>query len=352
MHNVAGRRGVLVLRPPAKPSAMDGYERNATISPSPSCVDVAAVADAVEAFEERLERQASAAFAGLDLGSGLPDGLTDSAALSFVIAAARRAAPDPVRDARQTPRSATVSAEHCPWLARRVLPAPPLRSPPPRAEYHASWRVPRCQVAASLLKTSAHFSSGDFISGQVHENDKAEVVIVCEPDMASNIMGALHPAGSLYERPVNMRACTQQHEAFRAALRSNGVRCLTVRDILLYDTDSSVRARVELEDLAATRLRYELDPSCDERLLSASDRFYIGDEYKKQVLECMSTEQLVDVILCGPTVHVQPSYRDTGFTARYVFDPLTNAQFTRDQQVTTAKGAHPSVNPQSSITAI
>ena len=116
---------------------------------------------------------------------------------------------------------------------------------------------------------------------------------MCEPDMASNIMGALHPAGSLYERPVNMRACTAQHEAFRAALRSNGVRCLTVRDILLYDTDSSVRARVELEDLAAGRLRYELDPTCDERLLSASDRFYIGDEYKKQVLECMSTEQLV-----------------------------------------------------------
>ena len=49
-------------------------------------------------------------------------------------------------------------------------------------------------------------------------------------------------------------------------------------------------------------------------------------------------QQQVDVILCGPTVHVQPSYRDTGFTARYVFDPLTNAQFTRDQQITSAKG--------------
>lgn len=91
---------------------MDGDAR--TISPSPSCIDVAAVAEAVEAYEERLERQASAALGGLDLGQ---DGLTDTAAaaaaLSYVIAAARRAAPDP--------------------------------------------------VAASLLKTSAHFSSGDFI---------------------------------------------------------------------------------------------------------------------------------------------------------------------------------------------
>ena len=156
--------------------------------------------------------------------------------------------------------------------------------------------------------------------------------------MHSNIMGALHPAGSLYERPVNMRFCTAQHEAFRAALRANGVRCLTVREILLYDTEASVRSRVELEDLAAARLAYALDPACDELLISPADRFYIGDEYKRAVIEGMSAEQLVDVVLCGPTVQVLPSFRDTGFTARYLFEPLTNAQFTRDQQVTTSKG--------------
>ena len=156
--------------------------------------------------------------------------------------------------------------------------------------------------------------------------------------MHSNIMGALHPAGSLYERPVNMQQCTLQHEAFRAALRANGVHCLTVREILLYDTTRDVRARVELEDLAATRLRYELDPNCEERLLSQADGFYIGDTYKRQVLESSSPEQLVDIVLCGPTVHVMPSFRDTGFTARYSFEPLTNVQFTRDQQVTTARG--------------
>ena len=44
----------------------------------------------------------------------------------------------------------------------------------------------------------------------------------------------------------------------------------------------SVRARVELEDLAASRLSYELAPQCNERLLSQEDRFYIGEEYKRQ----------------------------------------------------------------------
>jgi arginine deiminase len=156
--------------------------------------------------------------------------------------------------------------------------------------------------------------------------------------MHSNIMGALHPAGSLYERPVNMRQCTLQHEAFRAALRANGVHCLTVREILLFDTARDVRARVELEDLAASRLRYELDPRCEERLVQDSDMFYVGDVYKRTVLESSSAEQLVDIVLTGPTVHVMPSFRDTGFTARYSFEPLTNVQFTRDQQVTTAKG--------------
>jgi arginine deiminase len=151
-------------------------------------------------------------------------------------------------------------------------------------------------------------------------------------------MGALHPAGSLYERPVNMSKCTAQHAAFRGALRAHGVRCLTVREVLLYDTDASVRARCELEDLAAARLTYELDTGCSARLLSEQDLFFVGHEYKASVLEAMSAEQLVDVVLCGPTVHVMPSFRDTGFTARYAFEPLTNVQFTRDQAVTTARG--------------
>lgn len=59
------------------------------------------------------------------------------------------------------------------------------------------------------------------------------------------------PGPRRYERPVNVRECTAQHSAFRAALRANGVKVLTVREVLLHDTDTSVRARVELEDLAA-----------------------------------------------------------------------------------------------------
>ncbi len=57
-----------------------------------------------------------------------------------------------------------------------------------------------------------------------------------------------------------------------------------------------------------------------------------------QVIEALSAEQLVEIVFTNPTVRVLPSYRDTGFTASYSFAPLANLIFTRDQQITTAKG--------------
>ncbi len=51
----------------------------------------------------------------------------------------------------------------------------------------------------------------------------------------------------------------------------------------------------------------------------------------------MSTTQLIDTVMINPTVSLQPSYRDTGLTASYTFEPLSNLVYTRDQQVTTCK---------------
>ena len=66
---------------------------------------------------------------------------------------------------------------------------------------------------------------------------------------------------------------------------------------------------------------------------AAQDRHYVSEEYKKEVLEHMSIHQLIDTILINPTVHVSPSYRDTGLSASYTFKPLSNLVYTRDQQV-------------------
>ena len=85
---------------------------------------------------------------------------------------------------------------------------------------------------------------------QESENDKAEIVIVCEPEGMSLQMGGLHPRASLYEKPVNLDSAKKAHAEFRRVMREKGVRVLTVREILAYGTEDHIGARVALEDFA------------------------------------------------------------------------------------------------------
>lgn len=77
---------------------------------------------------------------------------------------------------------------------------------------------------------------------------------------------------------------------------------------------------------------------CNWESLCLQDRYYLSDEYKLEVLEHMSIPQLIESIMTNPTVHISPSYRDTGLSASYTFQPLSNLVYTRDQQITTANG--------------
>eukprot|EP00172_Hildenbrandia_rubra_P001891 Plantae.Rhodophyta-Hildenbrandia_rubra.ctg2512.p1 GENE.Plantae.Rhodophyta-Hildenbrandia_rubra.ctg2512~~Plantae.Rhodophyta-Hildenbrandia_rubra.ctg2512.p1 ORF type:complete len:407 (+),score=91.77 Plantae.Rhodophyta-Hildenbrandia_rubra.ctg2512:301-1521(+) len=168
---------------------------------------------------------------------------------------------------------------------------------------------------------------------QIHENDKAEMVIVCSPSL-SKMMGALHPAGALYEKPVNLERSHKAHEDFVSLLRRRGVQVEDVRQVLARDVERDVGERVKLEKLAAQCLTYDYDGGED----GGDGGFYLGETYKMSVIEAMSKWQLVDIIMTIPTVTIKRSLRDTGFTASYRFEPLSNIIFARDQQVTTAKG--------------
>lgn len=173
---------------------------------------------------------------------------------------------------------------------------------------------------------------------QESENDQAEIVIVCEPEGQSLQMGGLHPRASLYEKPVNLEAAKQAHAEFRRVMRDMGVRVLTVREILAYGAGQHVGARVELEGFAMQALTYKLAEGAVREDIEEKDRHYLSDAYKRTVLEHMSVPQLIDTILTNPTVHLAPSYRDTGLTATYSFEPLSNLVYTRDQQITTCRG--------------
>lgn len=164
------------------------------------------------------------------------------------------------------------------------------------------------------------------------------------------MMGSLHPAGALYEKPVNIRRARDAHAAFVSMLRRKGATVYDVRAILTNRVDWSVGDRIALENLAFSCLTYVYQARRGEGLGTCNSvgglrgtgenvaEFYVSDTYKRHVIEEMGTQQLVDIIFTHPTVTVSPSTRDTGFTASYQFDPLSNIAFVRDQQITTRKG--------------
>lgn len=187
-------------------------------------------------------------------------------------------------------------------------------------------------------------------TGQTHENDTASLVLVCKPSL-SKAMGALHPAGALYAGPVNLEKAMLDHENFVALLRRRGITVREVSEVLCSGVEESVGDRVALEDLAARTLHYTYSqvgccPSCGSSASSSSsddenassNQYWVTDEYKRKVLSEMTPQQLVDVILTNPRVTITPTQFDTGLTAAYTFEPLSNVMFVRDQQITTKKG--------------
>lgn len=70
------------------------------------------------------------------------------------------------------------------------------------------------EVHRSKITTVSKLAEG-LTAIQEHENELAEVVVVCEPEQASLMMGGLHPRGSLFERPVNIEVAKLQHAQFR-----------------------------------------------------------------------------------------------------------------------------------------
>eukprot|EP01112_Ceratiomyxa_fruticulosa_P010629 TRINITY_DN2819_c0_g5_i1.p1 TRINITY_DN2819_c0_g5~~TRINITY_DN2819_c0_g5_i1.p1 ORF type:complete len:829 (-),score=201.18 TRINITY_DN2819_c0_g5_i1:70-2556(-) len=173
---------------------------------------------------------------------------------------------------------------------------------------------------------------------QSHENDPAQVVLLHSPGL-SNWMGSIHPNGSLYEFPVDLESAKAEHDGYRATLEKNGVRVITVKEILSMDVDGDVVARVQLEDLALSRIKYEVVRDNAETQFNERDKFLLSDTYKRQCVEKMSVGQLVDVILNAPTIYLKKADKDTELLAvSYSFQPLVNLVFTRDQQITTRKG--------------
>ncbi|KYR01130.1 putative arginine deiminase [Tieghemostelium lacteum] len=193
----------------------------------------------------------------------------------------------------------------------------------------------------SNMFTNGHMNSNHVSYKQVHENDKANIVILNEPSLCQ-WMGSIHPNGSLYEEPLDISKAQKEHAKFRHLLESEGCIVYTVREILTgtkINKMNDITHRVHIEDFAFNSVSYVLDENQSEDELGQTDKMLLSDEYKRQCLDSMSNEQLVDVILTRPTIKLRKSERDTELLAtNYSFKPLVNLVFQRDQQITTANG--------------
>jgi arginine deiminase len=163
-----------------------------------------------------------------------------------------------------------------------------------------------------------------------HESEPAEIIIIHEPSYEV-FMSMLHPAASLYSDVTNEREVHAEFQELREILKGEKIKLMTVRDCLKLN-------RVELIRLAMGSLTYDC-PNKTEGADNETFNYYMSNEYKLSVLEKLTNDQLVDVVLTRPTytmkyvnvnTHVEP--------INISFRPLGNLLFVRDQQITTQKG--------------
>eukprot|EP01104_Vermistella_antarctica_P012648 TRINITY_DN3703_c1_g1_i2.p1 TRINITY_DN3703_c1_g1~~TRINITY_DN3703_c1_g1_i2.p1 ORF type:complete len:437 (-),score=79.39 TRINITY_DN3703_c1_g1_i2:1560-2870(-) len=199
----------------------------------------------------------------------------------------------------------------------------------------AASTVPVCSSpmtgrTSSLVQANSilHIHGGPACSRQyrqVHENDPAKVVLLCEP-AASVKLANLHPRASLHMGAVTVESSIMHLRLFRRSLEQAGVHVFTIQEVL-----QTLCQRHRLEDLAMESLTYEMvDGSEDE---------FISNEYKRTVLRQKTREELIEVIFTRPVLRLTKSSRNTGVEITdFIVHPLGNLVFCRDPLITTARG--------------
>ena len=137
--------------------------------------------------------------------------------------------------------------------------------------------------------------------------------------------GVIHPSAGLFEHYFDVDKAAEEHRGYIRRLEANGIRVLTVTDIL---------NEVSLDTL---RMLANLEMVYDVSAMPDADRL-ATEAYRQEVLAQMSRADLIRCILLRPIVRLFPTSNNTGVTAEYIHDPLMNLYFTRDQSITTPCG--------------
>ena len=137
--------------------------------------------------------------------------------------------------------------------------------------------------------------------------------------------GVIHPSAGLFEDYFDVDKAADEHRGYIEMLEKNGIRVHTVMDILQQVGIDS------LQSLASSVLVYDISSIPDEDAAAM-------EQYRKDVLQKMSRNDLIRCILLQPTVKLSRTDSNTGYEAQYIQNPLMNLYFTRDQSITTPRG--------------
>jgi len=166
---------------------------------------------------------------------------------------------------------------------------------------------------------------------QYSESEPAKLVLIHEPSYEI-FMSMLHPAGSLYKNVTSESLVSKDFENLRNILNERGIRVISVREALIMD-------RPGLIELAKNSLQYDFDDKDEEGKKDPLFNFYLSDEYKDQILNKMSDDQLVDCVLTKPYFTLKKSKKNTFVeTSKISFMPLGNLIYVRDPQIATQRG--------------
>lgn len=139
-------------------------------------------------------------------------------------------------------------------------------------------------------------------------------------------LGVVHPEAALFERPFDIAAAAAEHRAYQARLRAQGARVYTLAAVL---------ADGDIDELRAFARGFL---SVDATALPAAERAE-QETYRAATVAALSRAELVRCILERPTIRLRPSQvPNTRYAASYELAPVMNLYFTRDQQITTARG--------------
>lgn len=188
---------------------------------------------------------------------------------------------------------------------------------------------------ALMLQTQhARFFGRDLLQvgsmSQVSEFDTPTDIVTHCPSLAERF--PFHLDAFLYQTPPNPQKVIDTHKK--------------INDFLAKETNSRIwTVREILSQMNVSKLRKLLIDSSDCRFSIAPGTKLDGQKKKMSFnyldysLSKLNKDSLIDLLMLHPTVTINVDDSSTGFSVTEIpVSPLSNFMFTRDQQITTAKG--------------